>query len=86
MTRNYEHALYVGPANAVSLFGIEWRRLRDVAVRCGVRRVKCGRALLLPVSELRAALEQERTAGTSAPAAADPAATVRAALGLRRRA
>lgn len=88
MTTSDAHALigatYLGPANATALTGLPWRRVRDIAIQLGVRRVRCGRAQLVPLDEFRRALERAR-AVEDAGSEADPAATVRASLGVRRR-
>lgn len=90
MTTSDAHALigatYLGPANATALTGLPWRRVRDIAIQLGVRRVRCGRAQLVPLDEFRRALERARAAEEACGSEPDPAETVRSALGVRRRA
>ncbi|MCC6653450.1 MAG: hypothetical protein IT348_20030 [Candidatus Eisenbacteria bacterium] len=76
-----EHALYIGPQNSELLTGLPWRRVRDLALRLGVRRVQCGRATLVPVAAFRAVID---AANMPAAEASDPADEVRRALGRRR--
>ncbi len=80
MTTSSEHVLYIGPANAREVLGLEWRRARDIAIRLGVRRVRCGRAALIPAAELRAAIERDRQHAESTPPG-DGRAAALAALG-----
>jgi len=77
-------AQYIGPQNSELLTGLPWRRVRDLALRLGVRRVQCGRATLVPVVAFRAALDAANAPAAEVPI--DPAEEVRAALGRRRRA
>ncbi|GMV19944.1 MAG: hypothetical protein AMXMBFR56_81680 [Polyangiaceae bacterium] len=76
-------AQFIGPQNSEILTGLPWRRVRDLALRLGVRRVRCGRATLVPMSEFRAALDAANLPATEQ-TASDPAAEVRRALGRRK--
>lgn len=76
-------AQYIGPQNSELLTGLPWRRVRDLALRLGVRRVQCGRATLVPVAEFRAALDAANLPAT-VEVPSDPADEVRRALGRRR--
>lgn len=80
MTNKPEHATYIGPANSELVVGFNWRRTRELAVRLGVRRVRAGKSLLIPLAEFRAALE----AANECPAPGDDAESVREALRQRR--
>lgn len=77
MTNRDAVPLLVGPANCEAVLGVPWRRARDLAIALGVRRVKLGRALVLPAAELLAALERPRPE----PSPDDPRAAALRALG-----
>jgi len=72
----------LGPLNCIAAVGLPWRRVREIAIREGLPRVRAGRTTLVPLAEFRAALERERASeGTPV----DAAEQTRVALGLRRR-
>ena len=75
----------LGPRNCEAFVGANWRWCRDTAHRLGVRFVGAGRKRFIPALEFFAAHEREEGASPR-DASADPAGSVRAALGLRRRA
>ena len=72
----------VGPANCVAATGLPWRRVRDAAVRLGVRRVRVGRATLVPLGELLEAIECDgRRVAVAQPTPVDAREQVLLALG-----
>lgn len=79
--------LLIGPANAEAVTGFSWRWCRDAAAALGVPFVVHGRKRALRAEAFIAALEREAELPTNGeaqpPAPADPAAAVRASLGLR---
>lgn len=75
-------ALFVGPANCVQLTGLPWRHVRDHYRHLAI---SVGRKLVLPADALLGAIKQPAANDPDAGEISDPAAIVRAQLGVRRR-
>jgi hypothetical protein len=79
--------LYIGPANAVYLVGLAWRRVRDNARALGIQTVKVGKAELVPAAAFMAAFTKTGDQGEPKnPTPDEAAAYVRRQLGRERRA
>lgn len=71
-------ATLLGPLNCQSAIGLPWRRVRELAARHGIERVRVGRTTLVPLDALLAAMRRDELAS---PINDDPRAAALRALG-----
>ena len=51
--------IYIGPANCEALVGLNWRRVKQCALRLNVKCVKIGRTWVVPSEAFQRALAKE---------------------------